>query len=80
MKVRLRYQAFLAIDNKGPRIFDGGTVLELPDDFKLGKWAEVIEGKPATATTPVPAGKPKPAEVISEPKPRQVKQTDLEVL
>lgn len=75
MKVRLRYQAQLAIDSKGPRIFDAGTVLELPTDFKLGRWAEVIEAAPTTAPTPAA-----PAKVVSEPKPRKVERTDMEVL
>jgi hypothetical protein len=93
MKVRIRYQAFLALDSRGPRIVEPGTIIEMPAGSKVGKWGEILDA-PAAApvappvverspepATPVVTAAPAPAStVVYERNPRRVKRTDQDVL
>ena len=60
MKVRVKYQAYYAVDSRGPRIIEPGTVISVPDDIKLANWMELVDEPKAVEADAEPKRKVRP--------------------
>jgi len=53
MKVLVKNQAYYALDSRGPRIIEPGSIISVPEGTKLAAWMELID-EPKSAAPEAP--------------------------